>query len=80
MVTDHESAKTHAERSREHRQRALVDSLAGFEALDRARQDASCHCQLVDTVAACDAKAYHALRQRFCRGASMVFVAPLWVR
>jgi hypothetical protein len=33
MVTEHESEKTHAERSRKHCQQALVDNLAGFEAL-----------------------------------------------
>ena len=57
VVPTHESAKRHAERCRKRRQDPLVGGLAGFKALDRAREDAGCRRQLVDAVAACDAKA-----------------------
>lgn len=37
MIPEHESSQGHAERRYKRRQNALVDGLAGFETLDRAR-------------------------------------------
>ncbi len=80
VISTYEQAKRHAERSRKRRQDPLVGGLAGFEALDRARENAGCCGQLVDAVAACDAKAHDARRQWFDRPDSVVPVPQLRTR
>lgn len=77
MVAAHEAANMNAERSCQRRQDPLVGGFAGFEALDRARENAGCCRQIVDAVAACDTKAYDARRQWFDQGDSAVSVPPL---
>ena len=80
MVATQEPAKRHPESSCDRGQDALVDGLAGFEALDRAREDAGCRCQLIDAVAERDAKAEDARRQWFYRCDAVVSIAPPRVR
>jgi hypothetical protein len=53
---------------------------AGFQALDRAREDAGCCRQLIDAVAAGNAEAYDTRREWFDRRVSAVSVALLWER
>jgi hypothetical protein len=48
MIATQELAKRHLECSCDRRQDALVDALAGFETLNRAREDTACRCELVD--------------------------------
>jgi hypothetical protein len=50
MIPTEEAAKRHLECSCDRRQDALVNGLAGFEALDGACEDAGYRCQLVDAV------------------------------
>jgi hypothetical protein len=77
VLSAHESADGHAERSCQRRQDPLVGGFAGFQALDRAREDAGCRRQLVDAVAACNAEAHDTRRERFDRCEAAVSVALL---
>jgi len=63
MVPAYKQAKRHSKRSGERRQDALIGRLAGFEALDRAREDIGCGRKLIDAVAAPDTKTREARRQ-----------------
>ena len=80
VLSAHESANGHAEGFCQRRQDALVGRFAGFQALDRAREDAGCCRQLVDAVAACDAEADDTRREWFDRRGSAMSVALLWAR
>ncbi len=77
MLAADEPAQRHSERSGERRQIALVHGFAGLEAVDRASENVCGHCQVVDAVAACDAKAKDACRQRFYGRAPVMSVAAL---
>jgi hypothetical protein len=80
MVATKEAAKWHLECSRDRRQDALVYGLAGFEALNRAREDVSFRCQLIDAVATGDAETEDT-RGEWLRGwDSVVSIAPLRMR
>ena len=80
MLPTEKSAKRHDEGRSNRRQDALVDRRAGFEAMDRAGQDAGCRRQLIDAVTGGDTKPEDARRQWFYVGDSLVSVAPLGVR
>jgi hypothetical protein len=80
VLPAHESANRDAECSCQRRQDALVGRFAGFQALDRAREDAGCRRQLVDAVAACDAEAYDTRREWFDWRVSVESVALFWAR
>src|SRR5947209_1559122 len=71
------SGSTHAEGSRERRQAPLVDGLAGFEPVDRARHDAGLRSQFVDAIAASCAKTKGARRQGLHRRSSSLAVPSL---
>ena len=62
MITAEKFAKRHAERCCERPQFSLVDGLAGFEPLNRARQNTRFPGELVNAVPACDATADDARR------------------
>ena len=57
VLPAHEPANGYAERSCQRRQDPLVGGFAGFQALDRAREDAGGCRQFVDAVTACNAEA-----------------------
>ena len=80
VLSAHESADRHAERSCQRRKDPLVGRFAGFQALDRTREDAGFCCQLVDGVAACNAETYDTRREWFDRRVSAVSVTLLWAR
>ena len=77
MIPADELAKRYAQRGRKRRQDTLVGELARFEAVDRACKDAGRRRELVDAVAASDAKTKDARRQWLYRGNSAVPVVQL---
>jgi hypothetical protein len=63
MAPAFKAANGYPKRSGERRQGALIGRLAGFEALDRAREDVGCGRKLVDAVAAPDTKTHDTREQ-----------------
>lgn len=80
MVFTEEPAKRHLECSGYRRQDALVYGFAGLEALNRAREDVTCPCQLVDAVATSDAETEDTRRQWLRGWESVMTIAPLRIR
>ena len=74
MIPAHEAANGDAERYCQRRQDALVGGFAGFQALDRARENGGCCRQLEDAVAACKAEAYDTRREWFDENDSVASV------